>query len=349
MENSTSHILVIRLSAMGDCALAIPVLLRLINSYPKIKITVITKKFFVPIFKTLPAQQVEVIGVDTKKEYKGFFGILKLGRTLKKMNFQKIADLHNVLRSKILRTQFSFSGIKSAKIDKGRKEKKALTRAENKIFKPLKTTPQRYVEVFNKLGYFIDLEENITLEKPNLTENIKNIIGKNAQKLIGIAPFAAHKAKTYPLALMQEIIADLNAKNNFKILLFGGGKKEIKALEKISSAYENVISIAGKITFEEEIKLISHLDLMLAMDSGNGHLAAMYDISVITIWGATHPFAGFSPFKQKQENQFIPDLKKFPLLPTSVFGNKEVEGYEEVMKSISPEKITNRILEILES
>src|SRR5690625_3318574 len=153
MENSATHILVIRLSAMGDCALAVPVLLRLIKTYPEIKITIITKEFFVPIFKVLPSSQVKIIGVDTKKEYKGFFGILKLGRELKKINFNQIADLHNVLRSKILRTQFSFSNIKSAKIDKGRTEKKALTRAENKIFKALKTTPQRYVDVFQNLGY----------------------------------------------------------------------------------------------------------------------------------------------------------------------------------------------------
>lgn len=348
MENSATHILVIRLSAMGDCALAVPVLLRLIKTYPEIKITIITKEFFVPIFKVLPSSQVKVIGVDTKKEYKGFFGILKLGRELKKLNFNQIADLHNVLRSKILRTQFSFSNIKSAKIDKGRTEKKALTRAENKIFKALKTTPQRYVDVFQNLGYSIDLEEDVKLEKPKLTQNIKEIIENSSQKLVGIAPFAAHQSKTYPLDLMKKIIEDLNRKN-YKILLFGGGKKEVNQLEKISSTYKNVISIAGKLAFKEELKLIAHLDLMLAMDSGNGHLAAMYDIPVITIWGATHPYAGFAPFQQKEKNQFLPDLKKYPLLPTSVFGNKEVEGYEEVMRSIDPEKVKNRIVEILNS
>src|SRR5699024_10422923 len=114
MQKAKSHILVIRLSAMGDCAMAVPVLLRLIDNYPDLKITVVTKSFFVPIFKTLPPESVQIVGADTKTKHKGLFGILKLGKQLKKMEVDQVADLHDVLRSKIMRTQFSFNGIKSA-------------------------------------------------------------------------------------------------------------------------------------------------------------------------------------------------------------------------------------------
>ena len=62
-------------------------------------------------------------------------------------------------------------------------------------------------------------------------------------------------------------------------------------------------------------------------------------IKVITLWGATHPFAGFAPFNQPLENCLVSDREKFPLLPTSVYGNKKVEGYGDAMRSISPEKV----------
>jgi ADP-heptose:LPS heptosyltransferase len=83
------------------------------------------------------------------------------------------------------------------------------------------------------------------------------------------------------------------------------------------------------------------------MDSGNGHLAAMYGIPVVTLWGVTHPFTGFTPFNQPPENQITSDRKQYPLLPTSVYGNKYPDGYEEVMKTISPSTILASIQRIL--
>lgn len=346
MDQDKKRILVIRLSAMGDCALAVPVLIRLIKKYPHLQISVVTKAFFVPIFKVLPPS-VQVIAAHTKREHKGMIGIYRLSRELKKMGVDAIADLHNVLRSKLLCAFFSLSKVKTATIDKGRAEKKALTRTENKVFKPLKTTPQRYAEVFEELGYPIDLEEQVVIEKPKPSEAVRKFKRDSTKKWIGIAPFAAHNPKTYPLDLMKEVLDYLNGQDGYKILLFGGGKKEKEKLENLSAPYKNVENITGRFSFEEEIQLIAHLQLMISMDSGNGHLAALFDIPVITIWGATHPYAGFAPFGQPQANQLLPDLKKYPLLPTSVFGNKEMEGYEEVMRSIAPEKIINRIQQIL--
>ena len=80
------------------------------------------------------------------------------------------------------------------------------------------------------------------------------------------------------------------------------------------------------------------------MDSGNGHLAAMYGVKVISLWGHTHPFAGFVPFNQPLSNSLVPDLQQFPFLPTSVYGNKKVAGYENVMRTIQPEVVVEKVL-----
>ena len=146
---------------------------------------------------------------------------------------------------------------------------------------------------------------------------------------------------------MQEVIRQLAQNQTYKILLFGGGPAEIAQLNLLASHKENVIPIAGKFKFDQEIALISNLDLMLSMDSGNAHVAAMLGIKVITLWGATHPFAGFSPFNQPLENCLTADRTKFPLLPTSVYGNKKVVGYEEAMRTILPEQVVSKITMIL--
>jgi ADP-heptose:LPS heptosyltransferase len=146
---------------------------------------------------------------------------------------------------------------------------------------------------------------------------------------------------------MQQVIDNLALDTNNTILLFGGGKKEIEILDSLSVSKENVINMAGKIKFQQELELISNLDVMLSMDSGNAHIAAMLDVKVITLWGATHPFAGFLPFNQPNENALVSDRNQFPKLPTSVYGNKKVDGYEDVMRTILPETIVLRIKKVL--
>ncbi|MGZ9734752.1 glycosyltransferase family 9 protein [Flavobacterium sp. GNP002] len=338
-----------RLSAMGDVAMTVPVLRAFVSQYPQVKITVISRPFFKPFFEGIP--NLSFFAFDEKDRHKGFLGLLRLFQHLKRLNIDAFADLHNVLRSKIIRNLFALSGKKVASVDKGRAEKKALTQPENKVFQQLPTMFERHVKVFEQLGFTIDLPSrgvgNLFPEKAVLSPEILTLIGTNYQKLIGIAPFAQYDSKVYPLDLMQEVINKLALDTTNTILLFGGGKKEIELLNSLSANKENVLNMAGQLKLQQELQLISNLDVMLSMDSGNAHIAAMFGVKVITLWGATHPFAGFSPFNQPIENALVSDRNLFPKLPTSVYGNKKVEGYEEVMRTILPETIVLRIKKIL--
>ena len=338
MSKSIQHIAVIRLSAMGDVAMTVPVIRAFVEQNPNVKITFVSRPFFKPFFDGIP--NVSFFAVDVKKRHKGFLGLLKLYSDLKKLNIDAVADLHNVLRSQIIRILFSISGKKVATTDKGRAEKKALTRAENKIFQPVKTMVQRHIDTFNTLGLNVDLSNPKFPEKAVLSKEIIEISGEKQNfNWIGIAPFAQYESKVYPSDLMQKVIDELALNASNKIFLFGGGNKEIELLNQFSKNKENVINLAGKIPFQNELQLISNLDVMLSMDSGNAHIAAMLGVKVITLWGATHPFAGFAPFNQPLENCLTSDREQFPLLPTSVYGNKKVDGYEDVMRTISVEKV----------
>lgn len=322
--------------------MTVPVIKAFAEQNLDVKITFVTRPFFKPFFDEIP--NMNFFAVDVKKRHKGFFGLLRLFWDLKQLNIDAVADLHNVLRSKIVRNLFALSGKKVAFTDKGRAEKKALTRSQNKVFEPLKTMIQRHVATFQKLGFTINLSHPKFPEKDILSEDILFISGeKNNLKWIGIAPFAQYESKVYPQDLMQRIIDDLANNSAYKIFLLGGGNKEIDKLNILAKGKENVINIAGKISFQEELKLISNLDIMLSMDSGNAHIAAMLGVKTITLWGATHPYAGFAPFNQPLENCLLSDRKQYPFLPTSVYGNKKVEGYEDAMRTISPETIVEKI------
>jgi ADP-heptose:LPS heptosyltransferase len=334
------------MSAMGDVAMTVPVIRALAEHYPNLKITVVSRPFFKPFFEGIP--NVNFFAVDVKERHKGFPGLLKLYSDLRKLDIDAVADLHNVLRSQVIRTLFALSGKKAAFTDKGRADKKALTRPENKIFKPVKTMVQRHIETFRKLGFHVDISNPGFPEKAALSSEILKVTGEKAnQKWIGIAPFAQYESKVYPQDMMQEVIDKLASDSNNKIFLFGGGNREIEILDSFSNGKGNVINVAGKLKLPQELDLISNLDIMLSMDSGNAHIAAMLGIKVITLWGATHPFAGFAPFNQPLENCLVSDREKFPLLPTSVYGNKKVEGYQDAMRTIPVKKVVEEITSIL--
>lgn len=345
MSQKPQHILVIRLSAMGDVAMTVPVLRALIQQHPEVKLTVVSRPFFKPFFDGI--SNVHFFAVDLQKRHKGFFGLLQLFSDLKKLDFDAVADLHNVLRSKVIRSLFALSGKKVAFTDKGRAEKKSLTSLTNKVFKPVKPMVERHVETFKKLGFSIDLTNPQFPQKAVLSDEILKITENKNQNWVGIAPFAQYEGKVYPLDLMQKVIDELAKNNSIKIFLFGGGKEEIQQLNQLQNNHLNVVVIAGKLKFKQELDVISNLDVMLSMDSGNAHIAAMLGVKVITLWGATHPFAGFSPFNQPMENCITADREKFPLLPTSIYGNKKVEGYEEAMRTIEPEKVVFRVQSLL--
>lgn len=333
------HILVIRLSAMGDVAMTVPVLRAFTTQYPNVKLTVLTKSFFKPLFRDLP--NVSVFEADLKGTHNGVFGLYKLSKALKRTGFDSVADLHNVLRSKLLK--LFFFGKKVVQIDKGRAEKKALT--NGRIFEPLKTTHQRYADVFETLGYPLDLSKPVFPEPLALNEETIRLIGKEVQPFIGIAPFAAFKGKAYPLSQMEIVIEALS--KNYKVLLFGAKGLEANELEAIAEKHENVINLAGHLGLNDELVVISNLELMIAMDSGNAHLAAMFGVKVITIWGVTHPYSGFYPFHQDESNAILANRIKFPKIPTSVYGNSLPDGYQGVFSTITPDDIIEKARTIL--
>jgi ADP-heptose:LPS heptosyltransferase len=339
MPTSPKHILVIRLSAMGDVAMTIPVLRAFTEQYPSVKITVLTKETYKPFFRDL--SNVSVVCAEVNGKHKNLFGLYKLSKELKNLGIEAVADLHNVLRSNILK--FFFFGKLFVQIDKGRAEKKALVTGI--CFEQLKTTPQRYMDVFETLGFPLNLTNPNFSPKAILNDKMKSVLGELSTKLIGIAPFAAHEGKMYPLDEMKLVIEALS--KDYKVVLFGGGLKEITILNSFEDAFENVVNVAGKLSIDEELDIISNLDIMLSMDSGNAHLAAMLGIKTVTIWGVTHPYAGFTPFNQPTDYALLSDRNKFPKIPTSVYGNKYPENYKEASRSISPKTIIKKIKSLI--
>lgn len=340
------NVLIIRLSSIGDVTMTIPVIDALSKAYPEVTFTVISQGFLSPLFDYLP-DNVHFIPVDTKKKHKGVQGVYTLFKELKPQEITHVADLHDVVRSKILRFLFWIHRKKTAHIDKGRQEKKQLTRQKNKKIIQLKSTFVRYQEVFEKLGFSFSLEFTSIFNQsspPQLpTEIIKQIgLKKDREKWIGIAPFAKHQGKIYPLSRMEQIIDYFCKQKNVKLFLFGNGKIEQKVFNNWEKQYPNVFSVTNLISgLQNELVLMSHLDVMLSMDSANMHLASLVHIPVVSVWGGTHPFTGFYGWGLNLKDAVGLNLS---CRPCSVYGNKPCFRNDYAcLTTLSPDLIINTI------
>lgn len=313
------NLLVLRFSSIGDVALTVPVLLQLQQEYPHTKITVVSRAMFRPFFEPLGFKFIEA---DLKGQHKGTKGIRKLFQQIwKEARPDKVVDLHSVLRTHVLQGFFKLKGTPFSRIDKGRDEKKQLTRKDDKIRKQLKHTTERYAEVFAKAGFPLSFDpSNPPLPGYKNAEAAKLGTELSSKPLAGIAPLATYPGKTWPIDKMAEVIENLLQKD-FRVVLFGGPNEE-EDLKKLKADSEDVVLMTGRFNFAGEIAFMRHLQFMISMDSSNMHLATLAGIPVVSIWGATHPGAGFGPLGKNDNFQAYIPTEKLECRPCSVFGNK---------------------------
>ena len=328
-------ILIIRFSALGDIAMTVPVVHDLAVQYPDLDITMLSREMARPLFERMPGN-VHFIAADLKGRHKGLLGLCRLWHDAHLSDFDYIADFHDVLRTWWLRTEGCLRRKKVVKIDKGRKGKKALTQQKNKVFVQQATSFERYAKVLGQLGFpikpqFVKLDYSAFCE----TQKADN------ETWVGIAPFAKHPAKVYPMEKMDLVIKALSEREDTRVFLFGGGAEECRQIESLCTKYNNVQPAKSQQGLRGELALMGQLDVMLSMDSANMHLASLVGTRVVSVWGGTHPFAGFLGWNQKAKDCIQLDL---PCRPCSVYGNKVCSrGDYACMNGITPEQIIGKL------
>ena len=328
-------ILVLRFSALGDVALTVPVLKAFLAANRDVSILMASEKNCAGLFSGI--DRLTFVGFDLKGEFKGFLGIFRIFNFLRKQyQFSMVADLHGVIRTHVLRILFEASRLKTEVINKGRIEKYALVRKENKIFRPLPHATERYADVFRRLGFKINL--------PRGTDTLDMLYPKDTVVKIGFAPFAKHAAKMYSLDQFKEIVQSFD-RPPFALYFFGGKGAERILLADWERIFSHAVPMSPTSSIAEELEIMREMQAMVTMDSANMHLASLVNVPVISIWGPTHPYAGFYGFQQDPLNAVQVNLG---CRPCSVFGNTICwRGDHACMQQITPSMVEEKLLKIL--
>lgn len=335
-------ILVICFSPLSRGAMTIPVIHSFATQYSQHQIMILGVETYTPLFDTLP-DNVIFRGVDLRGEYAGLMGLGWLYNDLKEEKFDAIAIFQNSFRCKYLWLRFKLAGKKVSHIRSDKHLLRNLLRQKHKVLVPQKSYFERCADVLANINCPIQLSflSIFGKDKGEISYLYPLTGNKEQDKWVGIAPFSTQVGKIYPLSRQERVLELLSAEKHIKIFLFGGGRKEIAVLEKWASRFPNVISTAGKLTLKMELALMSHLDTMLTMDDTGMQLASLVNIPVLSIWGATHPYAGFAGWKQRPEHIIQIDL---PCRPCSLSGEKRCFRKDYAcLQGITPKMIVQHI------
>ena len=328
------RLLVIRLSALGDVAMTVPAVYSLARRYPTLQIDVLTRPFFARLFVDPPAN-VHLIAADFKGEYKGVCGLWRLLRRLTALRPDGVADLHNVLRSWVIDAWFRLRGVRVAMVDKNRRSRRNLFRTKE----PQRNFTERYADVFAALGFPVTLDFTSLFAEGGAVPPCVP-----PTPCVGIAPFARYGNKTYPPEQMRRVV-ELLCSRGVGVWLFGSRGAEAATLEAWAAAIEGCESVAGRYTIEEELALMSCMDVMVSMDSANHHLASLAGIPVVSIWGSTTPACGFMGYGQPAANALCLDL---PCQPCSVAGKPACpKGHLDCLNRLEPQTIADKVASLL--
>ena len=341
-----AKILVIRLAAIADVAMTLPVIYSAAKANPQDSFTVLTQAFMMPVFMNRPFN-LEVIGISTKGAEKTLIGLLRFTSALVKFDYDIVLDLQDVIRTWIICAAFRLKGKPVYVLDKIRKKYPPLMRRENKKLKPLPTVIERYADVFRAAGLaYTESFTSLYESRPADLSKMEAIAGVKTGKWLGVAPFARYQGKVYPIDEMEQVVATLSKREDLTLFLFGAKGYEEAVLEDWAYRYPRVKNVVGKYTLDNELALISQLDLLLSMDSANMHFASLVGTRVLSVWGATHIYTGFYGYRQRPEDVIGLPL---PCRPCSQFGQKECSrGDWACLTQLPAEKIVSRVQAVLE-
>lgn len=304
-------ILVIRFSSIGDIVLTTPVLRCLKTQLADVEIHYATKKQYFSIVEANP--YINKIHVFEDKK------LPTLLQQLSDEKFDLVLDLHNNLRSFLIRSNLN---IESRRFNKINFQKWLMVNFKiNKL--PKKHIVDRYLDTTKELGIINDGKglDHFIPEKDKIEMNSFPVKFQTGYDVFVIG--AKHFTKKLPTERVMEICSQIS-----RPIILIGGKEDAEAGEKIASGNpEKIINACGKYNINQSASIIAQSELVITNDTGMMHIAAALKKDIISIWGNTIPEFGMYPYygntlslDDQKSNHRILEVKGLPCRPCSKIG-----------------------------
>ncbi|MDP0488840.1 MAG: glycosyltransferase family 9 protein [Fusobacterium sp. JB021] len=332
------RILIIHTAFIGDIVLSTPLIKKIKQSYENCSITYVTTPIGAEILKNNPNLN-NIIIYDKKGKHKGLNGIWDLGKRLRYENFNMVITPHRYLRSSIL-AWLSRSPIrKGYDIAAGAflfSEKIHYDKKKHEVEKLLSFIN---CEKTNKKRYDIELFPG--KKDIEFADSIWQKYNLNDFKVVSINPGSKWFTKQWPIEYFNILINNFKKYKNIKVLVLGGPEET-----NLSISSKHIIDLRGKTSLLELAEILKRSDIVVTNDSSPIHIASAFKKPrIFAIFGPTIKEFGFFPWSLNSE---IFETKNLECRPCGIHGgNSCPEKHFKCMKSITPDKVFNKIINYL--
>jgi len=325
--DNCKHILIVRLSSLGDVLLATPLLRSLRKQNPSLQIDFLVRAEYAELLSLNP--NISSLHLFSRNDVEN----KKLKIKLMEMRYDCIIDLQNNLRSKILLNNLDSEVFT---FNKKRFEKVLLVHMKINLLKEAAQIPVRYAETVP--GFQLD-NEGLDLFLP---ANVLPRISAN-QKYVGLCPGARHFSKRWP----KENFISLGKKlreEGFPVALFGG-KSDLEICAEIAEAIPGSIDLSTDDKILQIARDMQQCKAIVCNDSGLMHTACAVKVPVVAIYGSTVREFGFTPYGCKN---IILENNSVSCRPCSHIGKKKCpQKHFRCMVELTPQMAFESIKKVV--
>jgi heptosyltransferase-2 len=288
-----AHVLIIRLSSLGDILLTTPVLRLLRQHCPAARIDFLTKATYKDLLCSNPCVD-RVLLFDPRQ------GLRQTLHTLRQTRYDVVVDLHRTLRSRLLcRGLLAQRKLTYAK----RTVRRALlVHLGWNTLRAMTPVPELYAAPLRYLGMMAPLpplEMHLTpASREAIRTYVRQALPHSVERpLLAIAPGARWPTKRWPIERFAAVAQELAQAQRAAVVVLGGVEDVSLAQDLCQRLRVPVLDSTGKLSLMHTAALLQQCRLLLSNDSGLMHMATALRVPVVAIFGPTVQEFGFYPFK----------------------------------------------------
>jgi lipopolysaccharide heptosyltransferase II len=327
-SSPTPNILAVRFSSIGDVILTTPLFRAIRLRYPAARLTALTKDAFVPLLSQNPRLD-RVIGVNAGHSLRELAGDLRSQR------FTHLLDLHDNLRSRVLRLLVPGNW---SSYPKHRLARSLLIHTKRDAYTDRRPVPERYFSAARGLRVEPDGGPPELFWTPEAETEVVDWLRANQAEgwhPVALAPGAAHATKRWPIEYWQALLAKLMAQGNPVVLV--GGNDDNELASRLAADFPGrVLNAAGRFGLQQTAALLKRAPVLVSGDTGVMHMATAVGTPVVALFGPTVRQFGFFPYSQLARVLQV-DLECRPC--TSKGGPRCPRGHHRCLRDLSPDMV----------
>ncbi len=276
-NKDVKKILLIKLWAVGDSVVTLPLLNSLREKFPEAQIDILVRKRNRDIFKH--NKDINNINLFEVERYlKLFFLFRKYDLVFDTEPYLNISALLSFWMGK---TKIGFSN-----------QHRSILYDVQVVHDKKQHMVQNYLDMIRALGFSVNHDKLIPIVSSKKDEeNVSLFLKKINRKIVGFCVGTAESASRTRIWEDNKWaeLADAISRENFQVL-FVGAKNEKNKIDEIRSITKSsTINCAGEFSLLETCELIKNMELFISIDTGPMHIAAAQGVRTIGLFGPNTP------------------------------------------------------------